>query len=73
MKRNIVDEIVKRPSPQGFYVIPVRREALTVLRELKGIDAVEEAGDTILVLIRSRSQARRLATLFHRKGLLVEG
>ena len=67
-----VREILKRRDPEGYFVIPVRREAVGELGKLDGI-LLEEAGEVVLVRTKSRSVAAKLCRRLARKGLLALG
>ena len=69
----LVDDILKRRDPSGYYVIPARREALEIIPgELVEKLVVEEAGELVVLRTRSRSVARRVTFLLARRGLVVD-
>ena len=69
----LVDDILRRRDPFGYYVIPARREALEVIPgELAERLVVEEAGELVVLRTRSRSVARRVAVLLAKRGLVVD-
>ena len=71
--RRLVDDILKKKDPSGYYVIPARRGALEVIPgELAERLVVEEASELIVLRTRSRSVARRVAVLLARRGLVID-
>ena len=66
----LVRGLLSRRDPEGFYVVPARREALRLLDGFEGI-VFEEAGDTVFVRARSRRVAEKVARLLARRGLLA--
>ncbi len=71
---SILQEILSRRDPHGYYVIPIKNEAVSEERERlrkPGIIVIEY-GDLALVKTRSRSTAEKLARYFLRKGMLAE-
>ena len=69
----LVDDILRRRDPFGYYVIPAKREALEVIPgELVERLVVEEAGELVVLRTRSRSVARQVAVLLAKRGLVVD-
>jgi len=66
----VIEGILSRRDPQGYYVIPVKREALDLIRAYD-VASVEEVGDVALVRVKSRRLARELASRLLKKGLLA--
>ncbi len=67
-----LEEILSRRDPHGYYVIPVDAEGFEKIRgSLPEGAVVVEAGDVVLVKVRSRSAAARLARLAERLGILA--
>ncbi len=69
----ILRDILSRKDPHGYYVIPMKEEALEVVRRFLSRPGViiVEYNDVILFKTRSRSLADRVARLLARKGLLA--
>jgi hypothetical protein len=67
---DVITDILSRRDPRGYYVIPAKREALGLVSRFEGVE-VEEAGDIIVVRVKARSAARRIALMLSRRGLLV--
>jgi len=69
----LVREILQRKDPHGYYVIPVREEALPLIRPYMARPGVilVEYSDLILFKTRSRSLAEKVAHLVARRGLLA--
>ncbi len=67
----LVREFLSRRSPDGYYIIPVRREARSLLEKYSGV-IVEEAGTLLLVKTRSRSIAEKILRKLHMRGLISE-
>ncbi len=68
----VLEEILSRRDPHGYYVIPIAPEGLEALRRRLPEGAViVEAGDVVLVKVRSRSAAARLARAAASLGVLV--
>ena len=55
-------------DPQGYFVIVAKKEALDLLPKEA---SVEEAGDSIIIKIKSRSLAQKLLKRLQKEGLLV--
>jgi len=53
-------DVLRRRDPEGFFVIPARREALEVLARFREGLIIEDAGSLILVKTRSRSLASKI-------------
>jgi len=68
-RKDPVREIVSRRDPQGYYVIPAKREALEVLKDLRDLEA-EEAGTHVILRTKSRRRAEEVARILLRRGLL---
>ncbi|MEB3851685.1 MAG: hypothetical protein LRS49_03790 [Desulfurococcales archaeon] len=68
---DLVRELLSRRNPHGYYVIPVRIDAVSEL--VRGVDGVvvEEIADTALVMVRSRSAAERIARAALARGALA--
>jgi len=71
----LLREILQRPDPQGYYVVPLRyspscEEALENLVQDRRI-LLERLGDTLLLRVKSRSLARRLVETLARRGCRV--
>ncbi|RLE80120.1 MAG: hypothetical protein DRJ36_02575 [Thermoprotei archaeon] len=62
-------ELLWRRDPQGYYVIPAKRDALKVLKISKDI-IVEEAGTLVFIKTRSRRLAKRIVLRLEKLGLL---
>ncbi len=67
--RSCIDDIASRKTPDGYYVIPAKRGSMELLKELRGVRLVE-AGERILIMVRSRSMARKIAYRLVSLGLL---
>ncbi len=72
--RRAEEEILRRPDPQGYYVVPLHapgpreaREALELARR-HGAEA-EQVGDVVLLRVKGRAAARRLLEEARRRGL----
>ncbi len=72
--RRAEEEILRRPDPQGYYVIPIhapgpreQREAQELAREHGAM--VEYAGDVMLLRVKARAAAKRLLEEARRRGL----
>ncbi len=69
-----IRDILSRRDPHGYYVIPIKTEAvntsMNILRK-PGIILIEY-GDLALVKTRSRSMAEKLTRYFARRNLLAE-
>jgi hypothetical protein len=70
MLSRILEDILSRKDPQGYYVIPAR--GLPPGGLPRGASA-EEAGGIVLVRVKSRSLAKKLVLELHRAGLLALG
>ena len=76
-ERKLIEQLLRKPDPRGYYVIPVTyqdpdtRKALEEIMNQMGQGKVliEEAGDTLYVLVRGRSLARMVAEKLLKKGL----
>lgn len=55
-------------DPQGYFVIIAKKEALEKVP--KGV-LVEEAGDSIIIRIKSRSMALKIMKELEKEGLLL--
>jgi hypothetical protein len=72
--RKLVKTILSKPDPQGYYVVPIRRDGLKVIEQLvksAGL-LVEEVGDIVLVRTRSRSTASILVKTALKHNILAE-
>ncbi len=56
-------EYLRRRDPQGYYILLFDAKILDKLRGFKDI-IVEEAGDTIIVKVKSRALAKKLIIRF---------
>ncbi len=75
-KRLAIDDMLRRRDPQGFYVIPIDRKGygqLTGILSGERDVEVEEVGDVIVVRVRSRSLAARIAKWAVKRGFLRPG
>ncbi len=69
----LLQDILSRRDPHGYYVIPVDPDGFERLRgRLPKGAVIVEAGDVVLVKVRSRSEASKLARLAARLGVLAE-
>jgi len=59
-----------KPSPNGFYIIVAKKDALSIISQFKGI-LWESSGDLLYVKVRSRSLAAKVYRILKKKGLLV--
>jgi len=72
--RRAEEEILRRPDPKGYYVIPLHapgpRETQEAqeLASLYGAEA-EQAGDIILLRVKGRAAAKKLLDEARRRGL----
>ncbi len=71
MKNNWLREYLSRRTPNGYYVIVARIEAKQLLEKL-GLDksSFEEAGNTVIVKVRSRSLAEKILRILYKRRLL---
>ena len=67
-KEKIVREVLSRKDPRGFYVITAHREALEVVGRLRGV-SIEESGDTLIIMTRSRSLAEKILRMLMARNL----
>ncbi len=68
---NIIREYLSRKTPDGYYVIPAKYEAHSLLEKYNGI-VLEEAGTLLFIKTRSRSTAEKILRKLYRWGLLGE-
>jgi transcriptional/translational regulatory protein YebC/TACO1 len=75
----LLEQLLRKPDPRGYYVIPIRlgpgqdRDRVAQVLLEAGVEAVlEEAGDTVYVLVRARSVAKRALEVLVKKGYRVE-
>ena len=69
----LIQEILRRRDPHGYYVVPIKEEALPLVRQYltrPGVVLVEYS-DVLLFKTRSRSLAEKVATALARRGLLA--
>ena len=69
----LIREILRRRDPHGYYVVPIKEEALPLVRQYlarPGVVLVEYS-DVLLFKTRSRSLAEKVATALARRGLLA--
>ncbi len=59
-----------KPSPDGYYVIVAKKEALFFISQFKGV-LWESSGDLLYVKVRSRSLASKLYRILEKKKLLA--
>ena len=71
MKKRLLRDILARKDPEGYYVIPAKREALEHLESLLKDLSIVEAGDIVLLRTRSRRVAERIAVILHKTGFLA--
>ena len=76
MDERVLRDLLGRRDPHGYYVVPVASrfadEVKRLVEQLKGA-VVENAGDIIIVRVRSRSVAARIAKwALRRKALVTE-
>lgn len=67
----LVREFLSKKSPDGYYVIPARSEAKSLLEKYSGV-IVEEAGTLLFVKTRSRSMAEKILRKLYTRGLVGE-
>ncbi len=67
--KKIVDDIISRKDPQGYYVIPAKKDALKFLKIGSGV-LIEDVGDFIIIRVKSRRIAERMARSLALKGLV---
>ncbi len=75
-ERRLIEQLLRKPDPRGYYVIPVAyrdsgtREAVEEILDQLGLGKVlvEEAGDTLYVLVKGRSLARTVIEKLLKKG-----
>ena len=69
----VLRDILSRKDPHGYYVIPMKEEALEAVKHYLSRPGViiVEYNDVILLKTRSRSLADRVARLLARRGLLA--
>jgi len=67
--RRCIEEILRRKTPDGYYLLPCRQATINILKDLDGIQVVD-VGDKVVVLVKSRSLARRLASRLLARDLL---
>jgi hypothetical protein len=67
--KNVIKDFISRKDPQGYYVIPAKKEALEILRETDDIN-IEEGGDYIIIRTKSRREAERILKALAKRGLL---
>lgn len=76
MDERILRDLLSKRDPHGYYVVPVARHYVDELKKLveKMKDVVvEDAGDVVIVRVRSRSVAARIARwALRRKALVTE-
>lgn len=75
-ERKLIEQLLRKPDPRGYYVIPVYQDPDTrkTLEEImnqigRGKVLIEEAGDTLYILVKGRSLARMVAEKLLKKGL----
>ena len=67
--KKIIDDIVSRKDPQGYYVIPAKKDALKFLK-MENEVLIEDIGDSIIIRVKSRRIAERIARGLALKGLI---
>jgi len=70
MTKNLREYLMRR-DPQGYYVIPAKRNALKYIENIKA-DYVDEVGDTIFIKVKSRRIAAQIIRILAKKKALAE-
>ncbi len=74
MGKDVVRELLSRRDPQGMYVILADPRARDIVERFRGWGATYEiVGDVMIVRIRSRGVAEKLARILLERGLLKLG
>jgi hypothetical protein len=74
VSERLLRDLLSRRDPHGYYVIPARPEARSIVEGLAGGEAIiVDAADVILVKVRSRSTASKILRVLNRKGLIALG
>ena len=76
MDERVLRDLLSRRDPRGYYVVPVASryagEVKKLVEKLRDV-VVEDAGDVIIVRVRSRSVAAKIARwALRRKALVTE-
>lgn len=70
MEKRLKDYLERR-DPQGYYVIPAKRNALEYIKTI-GINVhIEETGDIVFIRVKSRRIASHLVRILAKKKALV--
>ncbi|BES82098.1 hypothetical protein [Pyrodictium abyssi] len=74
--QRIIEDILRRPDPAGYYVIVLRREderdnvVYAILEKYRDEVMEETLGDIVVVRTKSRRIARDIAWLALKRGVL---
>ncbi len=63
-------EMLGRKTPNGYYLIVARIEAQELISKISGI-RIEQAGDIILIKVKSRRIAKKIYDELSRRNLLI--
>ncbi|MCX8196375.1 MAG: hypothetical protein N3F67_04790 [Acidilobaceae archaeon] len=75
MKRGSLVDILSRRDPHGYYVIPLKAEGRELVEKILSQHGEQaklvESKDVVLVRIKSRSMAEKIARAAERRNLLA--
>ena len=67
--KKIVNDIISRKDPQGYYIIPAKKDALKFLK-IENEVSIEDLGTSIIIKVKSRRIAERIARSLALKNLI---
>jgi len=70
--KNVIKSYLERRDPQGYYVIPAKRNALNYIGEnMRSQIVVEESGDVVFIRIKPRRLASQIVRILAKKNMLL--
>ena len=69
--KNIIRGYLTRRTPDGYFVILAKLEALNYLKDLENAITYEIAGDIVFIKVKSRSLGERIIRRLYRLGLIA--
>lgn len=67
----LIQEILSKRTPDGYYLIPTDRKGLVAIRTRFSVNfEIEELGDVVVVKVKSRNIAEKITRYLVLKGLV---
>jgi len=69
--KNFIRSYLSRRTPDGYFVVPAKLEALNYLKDLENMIIYEIAGNIVFIKVKSRSLGERIIRRLYRLKLIA--